>query len=254
MSRLAFITGATSGIGLATARILAENGYRLALAARSKERLEQICVEMEDQYSVHPEMFVMDVREEEQINAAVNQCIEKQGIPDILINDAGLARGLESYDKTSVPDIKQMIDTNIRGLFLVTHAFLPFMIKRNTGHIINIGSTAGLYAYAGAAVYCATKAAVKTFSDGVRIDVIQSDIKVSTIQPGIVETPFSEVRFHGDRKRAESVYEGIEALHPEDIADVILYVLSAPKRVQIADVVVMANQQATGFMVYKKNR
>ena len=135
----------------------------------------------------------------------------------------------------------------------MTHAFLPFMIKRNTGHIINIGSTAGLYAYAGAAVYCATKAAVKTFSDGVRIDVIQSDIKVSTIQPGIVETPFSEVRFHGDRKRAESVYEGIEALHPEDIADVILYVLSAPKRVQIADVVVMANQQATGFMVYKKN-
>ena len=117
MSRLAFITGATSGIGLATARILAENGYRLALAARSKERLEQICVEMEDQYSVHSEMFVMDVREEEQINAAVNQCIEKQGIPDILINDAGLARGLESYDKTSVPDIKQMIDTNIRGLF-----------------------------------------------------------------------------------------------------------------------------------------
>lgn len=254
MSRLAFITGATSGIGLATARALAGGGYRLALAARRKDRLEEVCSEIEEKYAVRPEMFVMDVREEEQIHAAVDQCVSKNCIPDILINDAGLARGLESYEKTSVSDIQQMIDTNIRGLFLVTHEFLPFMVQRNTGHIVNIGSTAGLYAYAGAAVYCATKAAVKTFSDGIRIDVIQSDIKVTTVQPGIVETPFSEIRFHGDREKAKSVYQGIEALHPEDIADVILYALSAPKRVQIADVVVMANQQATGFMVYKKNK
>ena len=147
-----------------------------------------------------------------------------------------------------------MIDTNIKGLFLVTHAFLPAMLEKNEGHIINLGSTAGLYAYAGAAVYCATKAAVKTFSDGVRIDVIDSDIKVTTIQPGIVETPFSEVRFHGDKERAARVYEGVDALQAEDIANIIAFVADQPKRVQISDVVIMANQQATGFMVSKKKK
>ena len=153
--------------------------------------------------------------------------------------------------ENDVADIIQMVDTNIKGLFLVTHAFLPGMVKRNTGHIINLGSTAGLYAYKGAAVYCATKAAVKTFSDGIRIDTIDTDIKVTTIQPGIVHTPFSEVRFHGDKKRADAVYEGVDALHPEDIADVIAFVLDRPLRVQISDIVIMADQQATGFMVSK---
>ena len=178
--------------------------------------------------------------------------MENWGAPDILLNDAGLARGLEPYGETLPEDIVQMIDTNIKGLFLVTRAFLPEMVSRNSGHIVNMGSTAGLYAYAGAAVYCATKAAVKTFSDGIRIDVIDSDIKVTTVQPGIVETPFSEVRFKGDKKRAAAVYEGIDALQAEDIADVIAFIIDRPKRVQISDVVIMANQQATGFMVSKK--
>lgn len=146
----------------------------------------------------------------------------------------------------------EMIDTNIKGLFLVTRAFLPAMVKRNHGHVVNLGSTAGLYAYAGAAVYCATKAAVKTFSDGLRIDIMASDVKITTIQPGLVETPFSEVRFHGDTKRAASVYAGIDALQAEDIADVIAFVVSRPKRVQISDVVIMAAQQGTGFLVSKK--
>ena len=148
----------------------------------------------------------------------------------------------------------EMIDTNIKGLFLVTRAFLPAMVKENKGHVVNLGSTAGLYAYAGAAVYCATKAAVKTFSDGLRIDVMASDVKITTIQPGLVETPFSEVRFHGDTKRAASVYAGIDALQAEDIADVIAFVVSRPKRVQISDVVIMAAQQGTGFLVSKKQR
>lgn len=147
-----------------------------------------------------------------------------------------------------------MIDTNIKGLFLVTRAFLPAMLEKNEGHIVNLGSTAGLYAYAGAAVYCATKAAVKTFSDGIRIDVIDSDIKVTTIQPGIVETPFSEVRFHGDKERAAKVYEGVDALQAEDIANIIAFAVDQPKRVQISDIVIMANQQATGFMVSKKKK
>ena len=147
-----------------------------------------------------------------------------------------------------------MIDTNIKGLMMMTRAFLPSMLEHNTGHIINIGSTAGLYAYAGGAVYCATKSAVKTFSDGVRIDVIDSNIKVTTIQPGLVETPFSEVRFRGDKERAAKVYEDIDALQAQDIAEIIAFTVSQPLRVQISDIVIMANQQATGFTISKKKK
>lgn len=205
-------------------------------------------------YGVQVTTYTLDVQKKDDIHRVVDSCLAQFGAPDVLVNDAGLARGLEPYGETKEEDILQMIDTNIKGLFLMTRAFLPAMLERNTGHIVNMGSTAGLYAYAGAAVYCATKAAVKTFSDGVRIDVIDSDIKVTTIQPGIVETPFSEVRFHGDKERAAKVYEGIDALQAEDIADIIAFAVSRPKRVQISDIVIMANQQATGFMVSKKKK
>ena len=248
----AFITGATSGIGLAAAKALAQKGYDLAIAARNESKLEEVKAEIKTEYPAKVETYVLDVRDGEAIKKVTKKCLENWGAPDILLNDAGLARGLEPYGETLPEDIVQMIDTNIKGLFLVTRAFLPEMVSRNSGHIVNMGSTAGLYAYAGAAVYCATKAAVKTFSDGIRIDVIDSDIKVTTVQPGIVETPFSEVRFKGDKKRAAAVYEGIDALQAEDIADVIAFIIDRPKRVQISDVVIMANQQATGFMVSKK--
>lgn len=250
--KLAFVTGATSGIGRATVEVLAEKGYKLAIAARNEEKLQSIAAELAMKYNADVSVYPLDVRDRAAIKETVAKVLAKDGTPDVLVNDAGLARGLEPYGETDPDDIEQMIDTNIKGLFFMTRAFLPAMLKRNTGHIVNLGSTAGLYAYAGAAVYCATKAAVKTFSDGVRIDVIDSDIKVTTIQPGIVETPFSEVRFHGDKKRAAAVYAGIEALKPEDIAEVIGFVLSQPRRVQLSDVVIMANQQATGFMVSKK--
>lgn len=248
----AFITGATSGIGLAAAKALAQKGYDLAIAARNESKLEKVKTEIKTEYPVKVETYVLDVRDGKAVKKVTKNCLENWGAPDILLNDAGLARGLEPYGETLPEDIVQMIDTNIKGLFLVTRAFLPEMVSRNSGHIVNMGSTAGLYAYAGAAVYCATKAAVKTFSDGIRIDVIDSDIKVTTVQPGIVETPFSEVRFKGDKKRASAVYEGIDALQAEDIADVIAFIIDRPKRVQISDVVIMANQQATGFMVSKK--
>lgn len=254
MSSYAFITGATSGIGLASAKALAAKGYGLALAARNKEKLEEVKQEIEGAMAVPVACFELDVRDADAIRKVSSRCLSELGAPRILLNDAGLARGLEPYGETKEEDILQMIDTNIKGLFLVTHAFLPAMLEKNEGHIINLGSTAGLYAYAGAAVYCATKAAVKTFSDGVRIDVIDSDIKVTTIQPGIVETPFSEVRFHGDKERAARVYEGVDALQAEDIANIIAFVADQPKRVQISDVVIMANQQATGFMVSKKGK
>lgn len=252
MSHYAFITGATSGIGLATAKALAAQKYDLVLAARNQEKLAEIQKEIETEHGVSVTVCPLDVRDSTAISAVVSETLEKFGAPAVLVNDAGLARGLEPYGETVEADIMQMIDTNIKGLFLVTRAFLPAMLKANSGHIVNLGSTAGLYAYAGAAVYCATKAAVKTFSDGVRIDVIDSDIKVTTIQPGIVETPFSEVRFHGDTKRAAAVYAGIDALQAEDIANIIAFAISQPKRVQISDIVIMANQQATGFMVSKK--
>ncbi|HBK27429.1 MAG TPA: NAD(P)-dependent oxidoreductase [Dialister sp.] len=254
MSQYAFITGATSGIGLATAKALAEKKYDLVLAARNTEKLQQVKETIASTYGVQVTTYTLDVQKKDDIHRVVDSCLAQFGAPDVLVNDAGLARGLEPYGETKEEDILQMIDTNIKGLFLMTRAFLPAMLKRNTGHIVNMGSTAGLYAYAGAAVYCATKAAVKTFSDGVRIDVIDSDIKVTTIQPGIVETPFSEVRFHGDKERAAKVYEGIDALQAEDIADIIAFAVSRPKRVQISDIVIMANQQATGFMVSKKKK
>lgn len=254
MSSFAFITGATSGIGLATAKALAAKGYGLALAARNKEKLEQVKKEIEDEMHVPVTCYVLDVRHPEEIHDVTERCLKELGTPRILLNDAGLARGLEPYGETKEEDTLQMIDTNIKGLFLVTRAFLPAMLEKNEGHIVNLGSTAGLYAYAGAAVYCATKAAVKTFSDGIRIDVIDSDIKVTTIQPGIVETPFSEVRFHGDKERAAKVYEGVDALQAEDIANIIAFAVDQPKRVQISDIVIMANQQATGFMVSKKKK
>lgn len=254
MSQYAFITGATSGIGLATAKALAAKKYDLVLAARNTEKLQQVKETISTTYGVQVTTYTLDVQKKEDIQQVVTDCLAQFGAPDVLINDAGLARGLEPYGETNEEDILQMIDTNIKGLFLMTRAFLPSMLERNKGHIVNMGSTAGLYAYAGAAVYCATKAAVKTFSDGIRIDVIDSDIKVTTIQPGIVETPFSEVRFHGDTERAAKVYEGIDALQAEDIADIIAFAVDRPKRVQISDIVIMANQQATGFMVSKKKK
>ena len=254
MSQYAFITGATSGIGLATAKALAAKKYDLVLAARNTEKLQQVKETISTTYGVQVTTYTLDVQKKEDIHQVVTDCLAQFGAPDVLVNDAGLARGLEPYGETNEEDILQMIDTNIKGLFLMTRAFLPAMLERNKGHIVNMGSTAGLYAYAGAAVYCATKAAVKTFSDGIRIDVIDSDIKVTTIQPGIVETPFSEVRFHGDTERAAKVYEGIDALQAEDIADIIAFAVDRPKRVQISDIVIMANQQATGFMVSKKKK
>ncbi len=251
MKKIAVITGATSGIGRAVTEVLAAGGYKLAIAARNEEKLAEVSEDLRMKYNADVSYFVLDVRDRDAISRVSESILETVGVPDVLVNNAGLARGLEPYALTDPDDTLEMVETNIKGLFLMTRAFLPSMLARNTGHIINLGSTAGLYAYAGAAVYCATKAAVKTFSDGLRIDLMASDIKVTTIQPGLVETPFSEVRFHGDKARAAAVYAGIEALRPEDIADVIDFVLSRPKRVVLTDVVIMANQQGTGFLSHK---
>lgn len=252
MNRKIFVTGATSGIGLECARAFAQDGDNVLIAGRRADRLAAIKEDFEQQYGIRVDTLVLDVSKREDVDAKVKAAIEAFGGIDVLVNNAGLAQGLDSFQDSSVDDAVTMINTNVLGLLYVTKAVLPFMMAQNSGHIVNMGSTAGIYAYPGGAVYCATKAAVKMLADGIRMDTIATDIKVTTIQPGIVETPFSEVRFHGDVERAASVYAGIEAVQPEDVADVVLYVTNQPKRMQISDVTIMANQQAAGFMVHKK--
>ncbi|WP_276892571.1 SDR family NAD(P)-dependent oxidoreductase [Dialister micraerophilus] len=254
MKKTALITGAGSGIGRETARALAIRGYNVILCGRNQEKLLSLQMELTVKYEAQAYVKKLDVTDVENINAVAKECLEEFESIDVLVNNAGLARGLEPYNQNREDGILEMIDTNIKGLMMMTRAFLPSMLEHNTGHIINIGSTAGLYAYAGGAVYCATKSAVKTFSDGVRIDVIHSNIKVTTIQPGLVETPFSEVRFRGDKERAAKVYEDIDALQAQDIAEIIAFTVSQPLRVQISDIVIMANQQATGFTISKKKK
>ena len=252
MSKTVLITGATSGIGHATALAFAKAGYDLLVCARRLEVLENMKAEFEPEYGIKVTPFALDVTDRKAVSEILPAVIEKAGGVDILVNNAGLAQGLDPFQESSIDDIELMINTNVKGLLYVSRTVLPFMLAKNSGHIINLGSTAGIYAYAKGAVYCATKAAVKTLSDGIRIDTIESDIKVTTIQPGIVETPFSEVRFHGDKEKAAAVYAGVEALQAEDIAEIIVFAATQPKRVQISDITIMANQQATGFMIAKK--
>ena len=251
-SRNVFITGASSGIGKATAYKFAENGDNLILCARRKEKLNEIAQDLKNSWRCHVTIYELDVTDYSAVEEVVND-LTKKGIKiDILVNNAGLASGLDKFQDSNIEDIEQMMNVNLKGLLYVTRKIISLMVENNSGHIINMGSTAGIYAYEKAAVYCASKAAVKTLSDGIRIDVIDKDIKITTIQPGIVQTDFSEVRFHGDKEKASKIYEGIEALLPEDIADTVLYVANQPKRVQITDVTIMANQQGTGFNIYRK--
>lgn len=252
MSKTVLITGATSGIGHATALAFAKAGYDLLVCARRLEVLENMKAEFEPEYGIKVTPFALDVTDRKAVAETLPAVIEKAGGVDILVNNAGLAQGLDAFQESSLDDVELMINTNVKGLLYVSRTVLPFMLAKKSGHIINLGSTAGIYAYAKGAVYCATKAAVKTLSDGIRIDTIESDIKVTTIQPGIVETPFSEVRFHGDKEKAAAVYAGVEALQAEDIAEIIVFAATQPKRVQISDITIMANQQATGFMIAKK--
>ncbi|ETS92675.1 MULTISPECIES: SDR family NAD(P)-dependent oxidoreductase [Veillonella] len=252
MSRNVFITGSTSGIGLAIAEAYAKNGDNVLISGRRTELLDTVQSQLMEQYGVRVETLVLDVQNRDDVMSNVPAAIESFGGIDILVNNAGLAQGLDPFQDSDIDDAVTMIDTNVKGLLYVTKAVLPFFIAKNEGHIVNMGSTAGIYAYPGGAVYCATKAAVKTLSDGIRMDTIATDIKVTTIQPGIVETPFSEVRFHGDKEKAAAVYAGIDAVQPQDVADVVVYVTNQPKRMQISDVTIMANQQAAGFMVHKK--
>ena len=246
--KTALITGATSGIGEACARKFADGSYRLIITGRRAELLETLSQQLNT--DVLPLCF--DVRDREATRQAVAQIPEEWKPIDVLINNAGLAQGLEPEYEGDYDDWDRMIDTNIKGLLTMTRLIVPDMVARDHGHIINIGSVAGDAAYAGGNVYCATKAAVKALSDGLRIDVAHSAVRVTNLKPGLVETHFSNVRFHGDNERADNVYKGIKPLTGDDIADVAFYAASAPEHVQIAEVLVLATHQANGTVIVRK--
>lgn len=252
MKKTAFITGATSGIGEACARKFAEGGYRLIITGRNAEKTEALKTALEAN-GTEVRSLVFDVRDAAAAKAAVESLDEDWATPDVLINNAGLALGLEKEYEGDMADWGTMIDTNIKGLLTMTRLIVPGMVARNAGHIINIGSVAGDAAYAGGNVYCATKAAVKTITDGLRIDVAETALRVTNIKPGLVETNFSRVRFHGDNERADKVYQGILPLTGTDIADVAFYVASAPAHVQIAEVLVLATHQASGSIIHRED-
>ena len=251
MNKTVLITGATSGIGLGCARKFAANGDRLILTGRNEEKLEQIRQELAAQ-GTEVLVLAFDVRNREAATAAIEGLPDEWASVDVLVNNAGLALGLEPEYEGSVDDWETMIDTNIKGLLLMTRLIVPKMVTRNSGHIINIGSVAGDAAYAGGNVYCATKAAVKAITDGLRIDVAHTALRVTNLKPGLVETNFSNVRFHGDEGRAATVYKGIKPLTGDDIADVAVYAANAPEHVQIAEVLILATHQASGSVIIRK--
>ena len=248
---IALITGATSGIGEACARRFAAGGYDLILTGRNEQRLQAVAQECRAQGS-EVQTLAFDVRDRRAAEAAVASLTGRWAAIDVLINNAGLALSLDKEYEGDIDEWATMIDTNIKGLLTMTRLIVPSMVARDKGHIINIGSVAGDAAYAGGNVYCATKSAVKALTDGLRIDVAHTALRVTNIKPGLVETNFSVTRYHGDRGRADAVYEGIQPLTGDDIADVVFYAASAPAHVQIAEVLVLATHQANGTVISRQ--
>lgn len=249
--KIVLVTGATSGIGEACARKFGLAGYSVILNGRNPERLEKI-KNLLTENKVECITLPFDVRDNKAATAAVESLPKEWQEIDVLINNAGLALGLEKEYDLKPEDWDAMIDTNIKGLLTMTHLIVPGMVQRNRGHIINIGSVAGDAAYAGGNVYCATKSAVKALSDGLRIDLAHTAIRVTNLKPGLVETNFSVIRFKGDEERAKKVYQGIQPLTGDDIADTALYAAQAPPHVQIAEVLILATHQASGSVIHRE--
>jgi NADP-dependent 3-hydroxy acid dehydrogenase YdfG len=249
MKKTAFITGATSGIGKATAQLFASQGIRLIICGRRKEQLLKLQKELAPLTDVYTLNF--DVRDKNAVSKAIDSLPQEFSQIDILINNAGNAHGLDPIDKGSLEDWDAMLDINVKGLLYVSRAILPKMVERNSGHIINIGSTAGKEVYPNGNVYCASKHAVDAINQGMRIDLNSYGIRVGAVNPGLVETEFSNVRFKGDVERADNVYRGFQPLKPEDIADIIYFAISRPSHVNIADLVVMPTAQASSTIVKK---
>lgn len=249
---LVFITGATSGIGKSCAEIFAKHGYNLILCGRRAERLDALKQNLERDFKINVNTLAFDIRKEEEVSKAIDSLSADEKKIDILINNAGLAAGLSTLQDGQLSHWEQMIDTNIKGLLYVSRIISKLMIKRERGHIINLGSIAGKEVYANGNVYCATKHAVDALNKAMRIDLLPNNIKVSAIHPGMVETEFSLVRFDGDAERAKKVYQGMQPLKPEDIAETVYWMASRPSHVNINDLIIMPTVQASATQVIRK--
>ena len=256
--KLALITGASSGIGEACARRFAAQGARLVLWARRLDRLEALAAELRKEHGTAAAVARVDVREREAVFEEVGRLIGEErrgkgeGVPDILLNNAGLASGLSKLQEGDFEDWDKMIDTNIKGVLNVSRALLPHLVARGTGHVVNIGSTAGHMVYPGGNVYNATKYALRALNEGMNLDVAGTAIRVSSVDPGFVETEFSEVRFHGDKAQAKAVYRGFMPLSADDVADAISYVVNLPPHVNILDMVLMPTAQRNIYVVDRR--
>lgn len=252
-NKTVFITGASSGIGNGCARKFAKEGWNLILNARNESKLKELKSELESEYpEIEIYLLPFDVRNREQIKMALGELPSEWKAIDVLVNNAGLVIGVDKEFEGNLDEWDIVIDTNIKGLLAMTRLVVPGMVERGRGHIINIGSIAGDTAYPGGSVYCATKAAVKALSDGLRIDLVDTPLRVTNVKPGMVETNFTVVRYRGDKDAADDFYKGIRPLTGEDVAETVYFAASAPEHIQIAEVLLMPTYQATGTISYKK--
>lgn len=251
-NKIVFITGASSGFGKAAAIAFAKKGAKLIIAARRTAKLKEFSAELKNKYKAEVLPITLDVRNKNEVFKAVNYLPKKWENIDILVNNAGLSRGLDKLHEGKMQDWDEMIDTNVKGLLYVSRAVIPVMVKNNSGHIVNIGSIAGHEVYPKGSVYCASKHAVDAITKGMRLDLVDTDIRVTTIDPGLSETEFSIVRFRGNVNKAKSVYLGIEPIKAEDVADAIIYAVTRPLNVVIAEMILQPNKQASTMVTHRK--
>lgn len=251
MNKTIFITGATAGFGEATARIFAQNGDRVIITGRRNERLQKLKAELESDYNTEVLTLNFDVRFEDEVKNSINSMPEEWKNVDVLVNNAGLASGLDPIQSGSSEDWNKMIDTNVKGLLYVSQTIIPIMTAKGKGHIINIGSTAGKEVYPNGNVYCASKYAVDAITKGMRIDLLPHGIKVTQIAPGAANTEFSTVRFHGDKEKADNAYNGYQPMVAEDIANVIYYTTTLPEHLCINDLVMTSVAQANSYLIHR---
>jgi serine 3-dehydrogenase len=250
--RTVLVTGASAGIGEACARAFAERGARLVLLGRRLDRLRELEAALASEHGVPVRVHALDVRDRLAVEGLRDRLDADDFLPDVLVNNAGKALGFDPLHEGRVEDWEEMIDTNLKGLLYVTRAFLPDMVARDRGHVVNIGSTAGRWAYPRGNVYCGTKFAVRALSEGIHMDLLGTKVRVTSIDPGLVETEFSLVRFHGDEERASSVYQGYTPLAPEDVADAVIYAVNAPEHVDVFNLVIMPTAQRHSMLVHKE--
>lgn len=251
--RIVFVTGASSGIGKATAKAFAAEGAKMLLCARRADRLLEFAKELTAEHGVRVHTFGLDVQDRPAVEATLGALPEEWAEVDVLVNNAGLSRGLDKVYLDDPTNWDEMIDTNIRGLLAVTKAIVPGMVARGRGHVINLGSTAGHVTYANGTVYCATKAAERVLSQGLKLDLMGTPVRVTSVDPGMVETEFSEVRFRGDKDKAKKVYENITPLEPEDVADAIVWAASRPARVNIHEILMTTIDQANSLVLSRRS-